>query len=81
MILYIFIGKLEANVISYKPFFDTLKRKGISQYALINKLNFSKGTLDRIKSGKPLNATTIQTLCNLLGCTSNDIILITPDDK
>ena len=35
-------------MITYEPFFETLKVKGISTYRLINEYGFSKGTLDSL---------------------------------
>ena len=66
-------------MISYEPFFNTLKRKHISTYCLINKYGFSKGTLDRLKQGRNINISTLDYLCQLLECRPEDIILYTPE--
>ena len=39
-------------MISYKPFYDTLFKKGITEYYLIFKQGFSANTLYRIKKAK-----------------------------
>ena len=36
-------------IINYEPFWNTLKKKNISQYALIHKYHFSTGTLDALR--------------------------------
>lgn len=61
-------------MIIYKPFWDTLKRKGISTYRLIKYHNISNGTLYRIKKGQAISTVTIDDLCNILDCNVEDII-------
>ena len=61
-------------MILYSPLWKTMKEKGMSTYALINKHKISNATLYRIRKGKPITTTTINDLCNALKCTPNDII-------
>ena len=62
-------------MISYKPFWDTLKRKNISTYQLVNKLGvISGGTLHRLRNGEAISTVTIDRLCRALGCGVEDII-------
>lgn len=62
-------------MITYDPFWQTLKKKNISQYQLIHQLGFSTGTLDSIRKEKPLNLSTIDSLCKLLDVDSiTDIV-------
>ncbi|MBP5385590.1 MAG: helix-turn-helix domain-containing protein [Lachnospiraceae bacterium] len=60
-------------MISYKPFWDTLNRKKISQYYLL-KSGIDNKTLDGIKKGKNITLLTLEKLCALLECTPNDIV-------
>lgn len=46
-------------MISYEPFYVTIKEKGISTYKLINQYGLSRSLLDRIKHNKPLTTVTI----------------------
>jgi len=62
------------NMITYEPFFETLKRKGISTYKLINDYGFSKGTLDSLRQNRNITMETLNLLCNLLDCDITDII-------
>lgn len=55
-------------MITYEPFFETLKRKGITTYKLINEYGFSKGTLDFLKQNKNVTMETLNYICNLLEC-------------
>lgn len=61
-------------MISYRPFWETLKRKGITTYALINKHNISAATIDRIKKGGGISTSKIDDFCRILGCGVEDII-------
>lgn len=66
-------------MISYEPFYETLKSKGITTYKLIKEFNVSRSLLDRLKHNKPLSTVTINDLCNMLECDITDIIRYTKD--
>lgn len=61
-------------MISYKPFYETLFRKGVSEYYLIFKQGFSANTLYRIKQGEAISTKTLDALCYALDCEVGDII-------
>lgn len=61
-------------MISYKPFWKTLKEKGESTYTLINKHNISSETIDRIRKGKGITTSKIDDFCKILDCKVEDII-------
>ncbi len=61
-------------MISYAPFYKTLKDKGVTTYKLINEYNVSRSLLDRLKHGKPITTVTINDLCTFLDCSVQDII-------
>lgn len=63
------------NMISYKPFFDTLKKKNISTYTLIYKYGISSATIDRIKKGGGITTAKLNDLCKILDCNVEDIIV------
>ena len=62
------------TMISYKPFYETLFQKNITEYNLIYKQGFSANTLYRIKRGKPISTKTLDALCDALDCRVEDII-------
>ena len=66
-------------MITYEPFFNTLKRKEISTYRLINNYGFSNGTLDSLKQNKNITMETLNYICNLLECEISDVIRYTKD--
>ena len=67
-------------MISYAPFWQTIKEKKITTYALINKLGILPDTVQRLRSGRPITTTTINILCEVLDCEVSDIMVYVPDD-
>lgn len=61
-------------MISYKPFYETLKEKNISTYKLINEFGVSRSLLDRLKHDKPVTTVTLNDLCSFLNCRIEDIV-------
>lgn len=66
-------------MISYAPFYKTLKEKKISTYKLINTYNVSRSLLDRLKHNKPISTVTLNDLCSILQCNVEDILVYKPD--
>ena len=67
------LGKVGAAVLDYSPLWETMERKGISQYRLL-KSGIDNKTLDTIKKGNNITLLTLEKLCNILDCTPNDIV-------
>ena len=61
------------HIISYEPLWRTMKQKNITQYYLI-KSGIDNKTLDGLKKGKNITMLTVEKLCNIIGCTPNDIV-------
>ena len=61
-------------MITYEPFWNTLKNSDESTYTLICNHNLSSSTIDRLRKNKPLSTTTLNDLCRILDCDINDII-------
>lgn len=62
------------EMISYEPFYETLYKKGVTEYNLIFKQGFSANTLYRIKKGEAMSTKTLDALCYALDCEVSDII-------
>lgn len=62
------------KMISYAPFYETLFKKGITEYYLIFKQGFSANTIHRIKKGEAISTKTLDSLCYALDCNVEDII-------
>ena len=61
-------------MITYEPFWKTLKKSGQSTYTLIHKYNISSSTIDRLRKNKGLSTQTIDDLCKILKCRVEDIM-------
>jgi len=68
-------------MITYTPFWKTLKEKGESTYTLIEKYGISSATIDRLRNGKGISTAKINDLCKILNCTVSDIIEYEPDEN
>lgn len=68
-------------MIDYTPFWDTLLASDDNWYTLTHKHNINPATLHRLKHNKPISTVTIDTLCRILDCQTNDIIRYVPDDN
>lgn len=61
------------TIISYRPLWEFMKAKNISQYKLL-KSGIDNKTLDSLKKNKNITLQTVEKLCNILDCTPNDIV-------
>lgn len=69
-------------MITYKPFWETLKKSPETTYTLIHKHQISSATIDRLRKDKPLSTITIDDLCHILNCQVGEITAyIPPEDK
>ncbi|MCL2884167.1 MAG: helix-turn-helix domain-containing protein [Oscillospiraceae bacterium] len=68
-------------MISYEPFWKTLKEKSLTSYALTKKMNVKDATLYRMRKGRPMTTTTLDELCRILDCEVQDIVCYLPDKK
>ena len=60
-------------MLDYSPMWETMERKGISQYSLL-KSGVDNKTLDSIKKGKNLTLLTLEKICMILDCTPNEVV-------
>lgn len=60
-------------MIVYDRLWQTMARKNISTYQLINEFHFSKGQIDRLKRNANIEMITINSLCRVLQCRIEDI--------
>ena len=62
-------------MISYAPFWETLKKSTESTYTLIQNYNISSSTIDRLRNNKGISTQTIDDLCRILKCKVEDILV------
>ena len=67
-------------MISYEPLWKTLKEKNISQYYLLQQ-GIGNRVLDSLRNNKNINMLTLERLCDVIGCTPNDIVEFVPEEK
>ncbi len=68
-------------MITYKPFYQTIKKQNITTYKLIKEYNISRSLIDRLKHDKPISTVTLNDLCNILHCQVEDILQHIPDSS
>lgn len=68
-------------MIKYDPLWNTLKKKGISQYSLIKDYGVDKAQLHILRNNMVVKTIIINKLCNILDCNVEDIMTFIPDDK
>ena len=61
-------------MISFEKLWDTMKEKGISQYALIKKYGVSPAQITRLKRNECVSTHTIEMFCEILDCRVEDIM-------
>ena len=66
-------------MITFDKLWDTLRKKGITQYRLIQYYGVSPGQLTRLKRNQNVNTHTLDVLCYILECDISDIMEYTRD--
>ena len=60
-------------MIVFNRLWETMKKRGISQYALIKDYKISTGQLDRLRKNENISSYTMNQLCRILKCRLEDI--------
>ncbi len=68
-------------MISFNPFWKTIKKKNISQYDLINYYGINTYTLNSIRHNKSITLNTLNDICCKLDCSVEDVIEFIPEKK
>lgn len=68
-------------MISYQPFWNTLKNSQETTYTLITKHRISSATIDKLRKDKPMNTTTLNDLCRILNCRLEEVARYVPSDR
>ena len=61
-------------MIVYDKLWETMKKKGITQYALIKRHNISPAQITRLKRNESVSTHTIDIFCDILDCKVEDIM-------
>ncbi len=66
-------------MISYRPLWETMRRRGATTYTLQAKGGVSSSTIRRLKAGESVSTNTLDALCKVLDCRLPDILEYLPD--
>ncbi len=61
-------------MISYEKLWETMKKKGVTQYALIKTHGVSPAQITRLKRNESVSTHTIDVFCRILDCNVEDIM-------
>jgi len=61
-------------MIKYDRLWETMKKKGVSQYSLIRKYGVSPGQLTRLKRNESVSTNTINMFCKILQCNVEEVM-------
>ena len=67
-------------MIDYTPLWETMERRGVSQYRLLQS-GIDNKTLDALKKGKNITLMTLEKLCAILDCTPNDVVRFEKENR
>ena len=62
-----------SGIFDYSPLWETMQRRGISQYYLL-KNGIDNKTLDALKKNKNITMVTLEKLCRIIACSPNDVV-------
>ena len=68
-------------MISYAPMWETMRRKNITTYNLMQDYKFSRGTLDSLKQGRNISTATLDDICKILDCRVEDVLEFIPETQ
>ena len=67
-------------MIVYDKLWNTMKEKGVTQYALIHTHKISPAQITRLKRNESVSTHTINTFCKILDCEVSDIMEYIKED-
>ena len=79
--IWLIFKKRGITMIRYDRLWETMKGKGISQYALIKKYGVSPAQITRLKRNESVSTNTINMFCEILNCRVEDILEYIPNNK
>lgn len=68
-------------MIDYSPFWETMRKKGITQYKLLKNGEIDNRVLDTMRKNNNITMLTLERLCNALECSPNEIVRFIPQEK
>lgn len=62
------------TMVSYAPLWETMRKNEITTYTLIKKYDIQSKTIYNLKHNKNISTATLETLCDILKCTPNEVL-------
>lgn len=66
-------------MICYDALWNTMKLRGITTYALINKYGINPRTISNLRHNQSITMITLERLCIILDCNPNEIVSFKED--
>lgn len=60
-------------MIDYSPLWETMRKNQVTQYQLLQ-AGIDNKILDSLKKNKNITILTLEKICNIIGCTPNDVV-------
>lgn len=76
--MFLINKKVVRSVLDYTPLWETMRRKNVSQYSLLQ-AGIDNKTLDSLKKSKNITLLTLEKICAILDCTPNDVVRFSQD--
>lgn len=67
-------------MMKYDNLWETMRKKGVAQYALIQKHHVSPSQITRLKRNESVSTHTIEMFCRILDCTVSDVMEYVKDE-
>ena len=68
-------------MISYDRLWQQMRKKGVTQYALIRRYGISPAQITRLKRNESVSTHTIEMFCKILDCNVGDIMEYIKDSE
>ena len=68
-------------MISYDRLWQTMQKKGVTQYSLIKNYHISPAQITRLKRNESVSTHTIEMFCKILKCNVEDVMQYIDDEK
>ncbi len=68
-------------MITYEPFWQTMKKKNISSYKLEKQYGMSKSMIHKLKHNLNIQLATVNELCKMFECDLTDVVAYIPDEE
>ena len=78
LIISVLRAKEREIMIDYSPLWETMQRKGITQYKMIEQ-GIDRRVLDALRKNKNITMLTVEKICKVLDCEPNDIVRFTEE--